>query len=146
MSAAPRPRVGGRRAPVARLASLNKTPQPGSIPIKRPQGRLQSRVTQPSGDTCPNPNCPNPQIIEDEDMKVCAGCGTVLSEENIVSEVTFGETSSGAAIVQGSYVGADQTHTRSYGPGFQRGGGMDSREITEQNGMSNPTIRNEGAE
>lgn len=79
-------------------------------------------------------------------MKVCAGCGTVLSEENIVSEVTFGETSSGAAIVQGSYVGADQTHTRSYGPGFQRGGGMDSREITEQNGMSNPTIRNEGAE
>jgi transcription factor IIIB subunit 2 len=48
--------------------------------------------------------------------------------------VTFGETSSGAAIVQGTFVGADQSYGRSYGPGFQRGGGMESREITEQNG------------
>lgn len=67
-------------------------------------------------------------------MKVCTGCGTVISENNIVSEVTFGESSSGAAVVQGSFVGEDQTHVRSYGPGFQRGGAMESREMTEQNG------------
>jgi transcription factor IIIB 90 kDa subunit len=35
----------------------------------------------------------------------CVNCGTVVEEDAIVSEVTFGETSSGAAMVQGSYVG-----------------------------------------
>lgn len=35
----------------------------------------------------------------------CIGCGTVVEENIIVSEVTFGESSSGAAMVQGSYVG-----------------------------------------
>jgi transcription factor IIIB 90 kDa subunit len=34
----------------------------------------------------------------------CVRCGTVVEENTIVSEVTFGETSSGAAMVQGSYV------------------------------------------
>lgn len=67
-------------------------------------------------------------------MKVCSGCGTVVSEANIVSEITFGESASGAAVVQGTFVGAGQSYGRSFGPGFQRGGGMESREITEQNG------------
>ena len=35
----------------------------------------------------------------------CVACGTVVEENTIVSEVTFGETSNGAAIVQGSYIG-----------------------------------------
>jgi transcription factor IIIB subunit 2 len=34
----------------------------------------------------------------------CLSCGTVVEENAIVSEVTFGETSAGAAMVQGSYV------------------------------------------
>lgn len=34
--------------------------------------------------------------------------------------------------MQGTFVGEGQSHTRSYGPGFQRG--VESREITEQNG------------
>jgi hypothetical protein len=33
----------------------------------------------------------------------------VLEENAIVAEVTFGEASSGAAIVQGSYVGANSS-------------------------------------
>ena len=44
----------------------------------------------------------------------CGGCGIVLEENTIVSEITFGETSGGAAMVQGSYVSADaseSTHT-----------------------------------
>ena len=36
----------------------------------------------------------------------CVSCGTVVEENTIVSEVTFGEASSGAAIVQGSFVGS----------------------------------------
>ncbi|KAJ5577657.1 uncharacterized protein N7459_006621 [Penicillium hispanicum] len=125
----------GPRAPVGRLASL-KHPTP--TPIKRPQpiGRPQAPrpTTHPKTSNCPNPGCPAPHIVEDEGQKVCSGCGTVISESNIVSEVTFGESSSGAAVVQGTFVGEDQTHVRSFGPGFQRGGGMESREMTEQNG------------
>lgn len=33
----------------------------------------------------------------------------VLEENAIVSEITFGETGGGAAMVQGSYVGQDQS-------------------------------------
>ncbi|KKK14809.1 hypothetical protein P175DRAFT_0487364 [Aspergillus ochraceoroseus IBT 24754] len=131
----PVPPRAGPRAPPGRLASL-KPPNP--MAIRRPQSISRPQPTRPTTHpkttTCPNPGCPAPHIIEDEGQKVCSGCGTVVSEANIVSEVTFGETSSGAAVVQGAFVGEDQTHVRSYGPGFQRGGAMESREITEQNG------------
>ncbi|KAJ5155863.1 hypothetical protein N7492_008666 [Penicillium capsulatum] len=135
--AAPRVSVPSRasRPPVKRLTSL-KPPTP--TPIRRPQpvGRAQPPrpTTHPKTTTCPNPGCPAPHIVEDEGQKVCSGCGTVISESNIVSEVTFGESASGAAVVQGTFVGEGQTHVRSFGPGFQRGGGMESREMTEQNG------------
>ncbi|KAL2863656.1 transcription factor TFIIIB subunit BRF1 [Aspergillus lucknowensis] len=129
------PRVGPK-PPVGRLASL-KPPSANAIkrpqPVARPQPSRPT-TTHPKTTTCPNPGCPAPHIIEDDGQKVCSGCGTVVSEANIVSEVTFGETASGAAIVQGAFVGEDQTHVRSFGPGFQRGGTMESREITEQNG------------
>ena len=36
---------------------------------------------------------------------VCVNCGMVIEENAIVSEITFGETSSGGAMVQGSFVG-----------------------------------------
>ena len=34
----------------------------------------------------------------------CVKCGTVVEENTIVNEVAFGETSTGAAMVQGSYL------------------------------------------
>lgn len=34
----------------------------------------------------------------------CVACGTVIEENTIVNELAFGESSSGAATVQGSYV------------------------------------------
>lgn len=58
----------------------------------------------------------------------CQNCGRVFEENPIVSEVSFGETSNGAAVVQGSFVGADQAHA-SFGNG-PRGNGMDSRTKT----------------
>lgn len=58
----------------------------------------------------------------------CQKCGRVYEENPIVSEVTFGEASNGAAVVQGAFVGADQAHaTFSSGP---RGNSMDSRTKT----------------
>ncbi|CAI2161813.1 15519_t:CDS:10 [Funneliformis geosporum] len=70
----------------------------------------------------------------------CPKCGFVVEESKIVSEVTFGESASGAAILQGSYVGADQSKSsrflgraRSAGP-YRRHSSLDSREQTIANG------------
>lgn len=58
-------------------------------------------------------------------------CGTVLEENPIVSEVQFGESSSGAAMVQGAMVGADQARATFAGG---RQNAMESREQTLSNG------------
>ncbi|KAI3614944.1 transcription factor tfiiib complex subunit brf1 [Moniliophthora roreri] len=62
----------------------------------------------------------------------CVVCGTVVEENTIVNEVTFGETSSGAAMVQGSYVAQGASHARMGGPYGNRGSG-ESREQTIAN-------------
>ncbi|KIM67015.1 hypothetical protein SCLCIDRAFT_108576, partial [Scleroderma citrinum Foug A] len=62
----------------------------------------------------------------------CVQCGTVVEENTIVSEVTFGETSTGAAMVQGAYVGQGATHARMSGP-FGNRGSTESREQTIAN-------------
>lgn len=61
----------------------------------------------------------------------CLRCGTVLEENPIVSEVQFGESSSGAAMVQGAMVGADQARATFAGG---RQNAMESREQTLSNG------------
>ncbi|KAJ2030752.1 transcription factor TFIIIB subunit brf1 [Coemansia sp. S3946] len=65
-------------------------------------------------------------------MSYCAGCGEVCEENTIIAEVTFGEASSGAAIVTGSFVRAGQTRANMGGPG-RFGSGQESREVTLQN-------------
>ncbi|KAJ2864611.1 transcription factor TFIIIB subunit brf1 [Coemansia aciculifera] len=65
-------------------------------------------------------------------MSYCAGCGEVCEENAIIAEVTFGESSSGAAVVTGSFVRAGQTRANMGGPG-RYGSGQESREITMQN-------------
>ncbi|KAH0552983.1 hypothetical protein GP486_006819 [Trichoglossum hirsutum] len=114
------------------MATIRKPDHLGRIKnVKgpRPRGGANSR-------TCPNPTCgaTGDKITDDADKRVCTECGTVLSDSNIVSEVQFGETSSGAAVVQGSFIGADQTHARSLGAAFKRAGGMESRDVTDANG------------
>lgn len=59
-------------------------------------------------------NCKGTSFIRDtsnanQDL-VCQTCGYVCEDNPIVSEVTFGETSAGAAVVQGSFIGAGQSH------------------------------------
>lgn len=87
-----------------------------------------SNLVAPSRRTCPNPQCPNPSARIEEGF--CTGCGREIERDNIVAEVTFGENAAGAAIVQGSYVGADQGSVRPMGPGMRRIGGVigDARE------------------
>ncbi|KAF9499504.1 hypothetical protein BDN71DRAFT_119159 [Pleurotus eryngii] len=62
----------------------------------------------------------------------CIKCGTVVEENTIVNEVSFGETSSGAAMVQGSFVGQGATHARLTGPYGNRSS-TESREQTIAN-------------
>ncbi|KAL5628635.1 hypothetical protein BROUX41_002026 [Berkeleyomyces rouxiae] len=76
---------------------------------------------------CPNKSCPKPDVVDG----ICRSCGRVVDDSNIVSEVQFGETSSGAAMVQGSFIGPDQGGVRSLGPSFRRvGGSSEDREKT----------------
>lgn len=46
------------------------------------------------------------EIDSTQGQTYCGGCGIVLEENTIVSEIAFGESSSGAAVAMGSYVGA----------------------------------------
>ncbi|KAI0731492.1 BRF1-domain-containing protein [Fomitopsis betulina] len=62
----------------------------------------------------------------------CVQCGTVVEENTIVSEVTFGETGNGAAMVQGSFVAQGATRARMGGP-FGNRGSSESREQTIAN-------------
>jgi len=124
-----------------------KTDEMATIRKPNPLNRLKNVKTPRSrgganSRTCPNPSCgaTGDKITDDADKRVCTECGTVLSDSNIVSEVQFGETSSGAAVVQGSYIGADQTHARSLGTAFKRAGGMESRDVTDANGKTSALI------
>ncbi|KAG5357277.1 Transcription factor IIIB 60 kDa subunit [Yarrowia sp. C11] len=59
------------------------------------------------------PLCGSTSIKRDGNDSSCSNCGAVVDDAPIVSEVTFGESSSGAAVVHGSFVGADQSGIRS---------------------------------
>ncbi|KAH8895829.1 hypothetical protein GQ53DRAFT_596595, partial [Thozetella sp. PMI_491] len=78
---------------------------------------------------CPNPTCPKPNVVDG----TCRTCGRVADDSNIVAEVTFGENSAGAAVVQGSYLAADQGGVRGVsGRDFRRVAGSGASEAREK--------------
>ncbi|KAH0608256.1 uncharacterized protein H6S33_002308 [Morchella sextelata] len=84
--------------------------------------------------TCPGCASSNPADFDDSNgTLVCTNCGTVLQDSQIVSEITFGETSSGAAMVQGSYVAEGQTHVGGGGK-FRSGTSLESRDAAIMHG------------
>lgn len=89
--------------------------------------------------TCPGCASSNPADFDDSNGSlICTNCGTVLNDSQIVSEISFGETSSGAAIVQGSYVAEGQTHVGGGGK-FRSGTSLESREQAIQAGQYFPS-------
>src|SRR5690554_6080928 len=57
---------------------------------------VKSSATRPSGgQQCPNKSCTRPNVVDG----TCRSCGRVADDSNIVSEIQFGETSGGAAMV-----------------------------------------------
>lgn len=74
------------------------------------------------------PGCGHTEFARDHQASagdlLCQNCGMVQEENPIVSEVQFGESASGAAMVQGAMVGADQTRA------FSMRNSLESREQT----------------
>lgn len=95
-----------------------------SLLAKKAITKSASSLAVPARQQCPNERCRKPNVVDG----TCQTCGRVADDSNIVAEVQFGETSSGAAVVQGSFIGADQGGARSMGPAFRRVGGTDDRE------------------
>jgi len=116
-----------RRAAPQRIGRSKK----GFVPIPAQPEPVKAA---PSSTDC----CSSPHYDFYEGAKICTNCGTQISEQNIVAEVTFGETSTGAATVQGGFVGETARHAKTLGAAASRriGGQYQSREETEQNGRT----------
>ena len=99
-------------------------------PIIRKAIAGAAAAARPAKRACPNKECYAPQVEDG----ICHNCGTIIDDSNIVAEIQFGESSSGAAVVQGSFVSADQGTAKSLGPAFRRAGGSEDRESTIREG------------
>ncbi|KAL1301904.1 hypothetical protein AAFC00_006083 [Neodothiora populina] len=106
-----------------RLAGLNSGRDGSLKPLSRP-GRHDSAC-----------GCDKPTFEIVDSSKICMNCGTEISQSNIVAEVTFGESASGAATIDGALVGEDATHANTLGHTARRlGASTRTREDNEQNG------------
>jgi transcription factor IIIB subunit 2 len=119
----PGPVVPARRQPRVRLSNFQSKPSPTPPPVQ---------PAQRSKHAC----CEKPEIGEDDGRTVCFNCATVHDESNIVSEITFGETSGGRAMVHGGTVGNDQRHANSMGGQASGISGGDSGQTTADRGKS----------
>jgi hypothetical protein len=117
----PNPLAPRRANPLTNLKPIHG---PTAIAARALQGAAKARGL------CPNKQCHRPKIEDG----VCTSCGTIVDDANIVAEIQFGENSSGAAVVQGSFVSADQGAAKSLGPAFRRAGGSEDREKTLREG------------
>ncbi|KAK4213692.1 transcription factor iiib-like protein [Rhypophila decipiens] len=91
---------------------------------------------------CANKACANPRVVDG----TCQTCGSVADESNIVSEITFGESSSGAAVVHGTNLAADQAGVRVGGLAFRRVAGGGASEARERSLREAKTLLNQFAQ
>ncbi|KAF9740200.1 hypothetical protein PMIN02_008461 [Paraphaeosphaeria minitans] len=119
----PGPVVPARRQPRVRLSNFQSKSSPTPPPVQPAQRPKH---------TC----CDSPEIGEDDGRTVCFNCGMIHDESNIVSEITFGETSGGRAMVHGGTVGNDQRHANSMGGQASGINGGESGQTTADRGKS----------
>ncbi|XP_030070661.1 transcription factor IIIB 90 kDa subunit isoform X1 [Microcaecilia unicolor] len=88
-----------------------------------------------SGRACKNCGCTDIDIDQARGDAVCTGCGSVLEDNIIVSEVQFVESGGGGSAAVGQFVSLDCSgKTPSLGGGFHTSLGKESRAQTLQNG------------
>ena len=107
--------------PPRRIAPGRRPALPGGGARKKPQ------PTQSKAKCCDEPD------IQDRDgAKICTNCFTQISEANIVADVTFEESASGAATVQGGFIGENSRHANTINTNaFRRMGGGERNNIEE---------------
>ncbi|PLW14140.1 hypothetical protein PCANC_18095 [Puccinia coronata f. sp. avenae] len=89
-----------------------------------------------AGPACPV--CGDAAVIEYDSAAgnaVCTTCGYVVDENTIVAEITFGESAIGAAVLQGSSLGATDLRARIGGPRGRPQQSAESRAETLAKGM-----------
>jgi transcription factor IIIB 90 kDa subunit len=104
-------------------ANTPKPPVP-TVPSSTVSKAQASASKDPPRRVCPNAanaGCKPEDILEHEGQLVCSKCGTVVDSSNIVSDVTFGETATGQAVVQGAHIGDGQRFAHTMGAGAPRG-------------------------
>ncbi|ORY17786.1 hypothetical protein BCR34DRAFT_554849 [Clohesyomyces aquaticus] len=133
---APGPLATPRARPqrLERLESLNRPPPnkpagPGKAASSKSPAPAPPRQAPPPPDCCDEPNVSN-----DGSSQICYNCGQVLGGNDIVAEVTFGENSAGAAVVQGGFIGENQRYANTMGGAVRGLEGLASRELAERIG------------
>lgn len=114
-SAVGSPSGGGTRKPANK--AKKKRNNPVHRIIQQEVRRREASLAPPSNKkACPK--CKSTDISEG----ACQDCGFVVDDSNIVSEITFGEASNGAAVAHGTTLAADQGGIRptARGQAFQR--------------------------
>ncbi|KAF0299330.1 Transcription factor IIIB subunit [Amphibalanus amphitrite] len=87
-----------------------------------------------SSRTCQHCGCSEIDVDAGRGDAVCTGCGSVLEEHIIVSEVQFEENAHGGSSAIGQFVGADGKGAKGLAAGFHAGAlGKESREVTLRN-------------
>ncbi|XP_037079922.1 transcription factor IIIB 90 kDa subunit-like, partial [Pollicipes pollicipes] len=86
-----------------------------------------------SSRTCQHCGCGDIDVDAGRGDAVCTGCGSVLEEHIIVSEVQFQENAHGGSNAIGQFVGADGKGSKGLAAGFHTGVGKESRELTLRN-------------
>jgi len=118
-----------------RITKQPPRPPRSATPVRAPIPpihRKAAQVVRTTKRACPNKECDAPDVQEG----TCHNCGTVVDDSNIVSEVQFGESGSGAAVPQGTYVSAEAGMGSSMGPAFNRVGRGGSQVNSIRDGMS----------
>ncbi|KAH3854173.1 hypothetical protein DPMN_096711 [Dreissena polymorpha] len=83
---------------------------------------------------CNQCGCTDIDIDSARGDAVCTGCGSVLEDQIIISEVQFQENSGGGSSLIGQFVSSEGQKSFSIGGGFTHGMQKESRTVTLQNG------------
>lgn len=78
------------------------------------------------------PQCGLNSVESQESTLVCVECGHVVGESEIVNDVTFGETATGAATVNGTQISGNTGKHSITGPDGKKYGDGDSKFVTTQ--------------
>lgn len=97
--------------------------------LSNPQPRPPPQLRQNKPLKCPDPTCACSGFTNEDDKVICETCGAVVQEYSMVTDIQYGVSGSGRAVVHGHHVGADQAYNRN-GMLYDRNRQVSSEEVT----------------